>query len=567
MPKSEAEIEREADKLEKEAKIEIGKKNYIQAIKLLKIAKDLNSQLGFIGQVGMINKKIARLENLVHYEDFNASVPEIDVKQIEEQGNDLLEKAQGFCDLNNISKAIELYNEALTIYDKLNFKYQYQQILEKIENLKSVQQQPLGEAQIQRDDSCEEILDLSVAKKRKELIQRELEKKKVEKSIKLEREKLTHEQDLIASKKQKEMMLSRVREREKTTPIEQKPIINAKQESDYKIKQNLERLQQLKETEQREKELIQKAEELLEKGNKFLNQNRFSVARIAYNEAIEVYTTLGWKNQVEIIMRELTNIDEYEEEYNETIRNQVLKGKGLTEEPKFTMEDFRRKKIREDMERRIQLEKERKLSDRLIQTRELNQQSETKSKQKLSYEERKAFEAKLRNNADKDMTQAKMLLDNKKFDQAKQHYREAIKSLKQLKWFDQVEVLYKEIQNIDQYKAEYMKKQKLEEEMRLKSERVWQQRIDSMLEMEKRIKAGKAAKLKAIPPKIKTKLEKINLLKEKAGKDEESYKFDRAINRYEYILSLYNSIPSDIVDLNSEKTEIQKKITLLQNKP
>ncbi len=567
MPKSEAEIEREADKLEKEAKIEIGKKKYIQAIKLLKIAKDLNSQLGFIGQVGMINKKIARLENLVHYEDFNASVPEIDVKQIEEQGNDLLEKAQGFCDLNNISKAIELYNEALTIYDKLNFKYQYQRILEKIENLKSVQQQPLGEAQIQRDDSCEEILDLSVAKKRKELIQRELEKKKVEKSIKLEREKLTHEQDLIASKKQKEMMLSRVREREKTTPIEQKPIISAKQESEYEIKQNMERLQQLKETEQREKELIQKADELLEKGNKFLNQNRFNVARIAYNEAIEVYTTLGWKNQVEIIMRELTNIDEYEEEYNETIRNQALKGKGLTEEPKFNMEDFRRKKIREDMERRIQLEKERKLSDRLIQSRELNQKSETKSKQKLSYEERKAFEAKLRNSADKDMTQAKMLLDNKKFDQAKQHYREAIKSLKQLKWFDQVEVLYKEIQNIDQYKAEYMKKQKLEEEMRLKSERVWQQRIDSMLEMEKRIKAGKAAKLKAIPPKIKTKLEKINLLKEKAGKDEESYKFDRAINRYEYILSLYNSIPSDIVDLNSEKTEIQKKITLLQNKP
>jgi len=42
--------------------------------------------------------------------------------------------------------------------------------------------------------------------------------------------------------------------------------------------------------------------------------------------------------------------------------------------------------------------------------------------------------------------------------------------------------------------------------------------------------------------------------------------YQRAINRYQYVLELYHAIPPDKLDLTGEKFEIKKKIDDLKSK-
>ncbi|MHA2035095.1 MAG: hypothetical protein ACW972_10185 [Promethearchaeota archaeon] len=68
MPGPYDELEKEAEKLEKQSKAEFGKKDFVLAISLLEQAKDIYAKLGFQGKISMIDQRIARLNNLVKYE-------------------------------------------------------------------------------------------------------------------------------------------------------------------------------------------------------------------------------------------------------------------------------------------------------------------------------------------------------------------------------------------------------------------------------------------------------------------------------------------------------------------
>ena len=72
--------------------------------------------------------------------------------------------------------------------------------------------------------------------------------------------------------------------------------------------------------------------------------------------------------------------------------------------------------------------------------------------------------------------------------------------------------------------------------------------------------------MQGLPPDIKNVLEKINMLKYKAEKEEKASKYERALNRCQYILELYSSIPPDKLDLTSQIFEIKKKIDDLKSK-
>ena len=60
--------------------------------------------------------------------------------------------------------------------------------------------------------------------------------------------------------------------------------------------------------------MIAKGQDLLEKGNQKLKQKEYDEAKVLYTQAIELFTQLGWHNQIGILEKELKNIDFHRKE-------------------------------------------------------------------------------------------------------------------------------------------------------------------------------------------------------------------------------------------------------------
>ncbi|MFX0105539.1 MAG: hypothetical protein ACFE75_08615 [Candidatus Hodarchaeota archaeon] len=94
-------------------------------------------------------------------------------------------------------------------------------------------------------------------------------------------------------------------------------------------------------------------------------------------------------------------------------------------------------------------------------------------------------------------------------------------------------------------------------------EQDFQKRVQKVISEKKKYEDKKLAVQKTPPPEMRNLLEKIKMLKEKAEKEEKLNKLSRVIGRYEYILELYKSIPTDIMDLSEEILETEKKLSVL----
>ncbi|MFX0004380.1 MAG: hypothetical protein ACFE9C_07235 [Candidatus Hodarchaeota archaeon] len=99
-----------------------------------------------------------------------------------------------------------------------------------------------------------------------------------------------------------------------------------------------------------------------------------------------------------------------------------------------------------------------------------------------------------------------------------------------------------------------------------KSEIELQKRVNTVIEEKERYYEKKLAEKQAVNPEIKKIIEKIQLLKEKAEKEEKLGKYDRLIARYEYLLELYKSIPKEIVNVSKEIYEIETKIAKIRER-
>jgi hypothetical protein len=99
-----------------------------------------------------------------------------------------------------------------------------------------------------------------------------------------------------------------------------------------------------------------------------------------------------------------------------------------------------------------------------------------------------------------------------------------------------------------------------------KGEEAFQKRVDEVIKEKQKYTEKKLSEQRALPPEMKRKLARIDLLVEKAEKEEKLGKYFRVMGRYEYILEIYHSIPKDIGDFSNEKYEIEKKIAMLQTK-
>lgn len=108
-----------------------------------------------------------------------------------------------------------------------------------------------------------------------------------------------------------------------------------------------------------------------------------------------------------------------------------------------------------------------------------------------------------------------------------------------------------------------VKYEKQDSSIKTKGEQEFQKRVDNVLKEKERLQEKRITDRKALSPEMKRKIEKINLLIEKAEKEEKLGKYTRVIGRYEYILELYKSIPKEIQDFTKEVYEIEKKISSL----
>jgi hypothetical protein len=174
---------------------------------------------------------------------------------------------------------------------------------------------------------------------------------------------------------------------------------------------------------------------------------------------------------------------------------------------------------------------------------------------------------------DTQLTQAHDLLDkgnkllkSKNYDEAKNYYLQSIELFSKLGWSSQVTILQTELKNIDRYKKEDEFKQQQILLSKVESERKFQQSLSKALNDKNKIEEIKKERLGTLPLEIKTTLEKIELLKSKAEKELEINNNTRALARYEYILTLYQSISAEIVDLSEDIFIIESKIAELKAK-
>ncbi len=151
-------------------------------------------------------------------------------------------------------------------------------------------------------------------------------------------------------------------------------------------------------------------------------------------------------------------------------------------------------------------------------------------------------------------------LKQKEFDEAKNLYTQAIGLFTQLGWYDQITILRNEIRNIELYKREEELKLKKASYSKIKEEQDFQKRVSDVLNEKQKNQAKQQERQRALPPEIKSKLERVELVRTKADKEESMNNFPRVLSRYQYILSLYNSIPKDIINLTEDIRLIEQKI-------
>ena len=332
------------------------------------------------------------------------------------------------------------------------------------------------------------------------------------------------------------------------------------------------------------------AEELEKKAKDEMKKKNFEAAMTLFEKSKKNYEELNYKGKVVFIEKQIAQLKramEYEKQKGKTPiiekSGETQKTERIYEEVKFPKEIYKKEGLnKEDLlfeaeERRSRLrlqllEKEKKLESEKISNAKISE-IEKQKKQEIKEHEGKFKEkqeqlknqAKLKEKGEWALEKAKVAFKNRNLDQAKVHYKEAIDVFKELGWFDQVSVLYDEIKNIEKYKTEDLIHKKSGSQKRKKEEEEFQKRVNKII-LEKKIEEEKKIdQLKELTPEIKYIMEKAKAVQQKAEKEEE-VNINRAIDRYQYIIELYKSIPKDKLDLTTDISQIEEKIANLKSK-
>ena len=341
------------------------------------------------------------------------------------------------------------------------------------------------------------------------------------------------------------------------------------------------------------------AEELEKLAKENMKLKNYEKSKLLFEKAKEIYIQLNYMGKVGVIDKQLAQIKRVLEYENRTKKSQPTTNnvnntsireteksldkstienrkeensdetKQYNDREKLISEsELRRVKLREQSEKR-----EREMGFQKIQDAKIKERDDIKKQDLLKMEEEQKASSKIDEeekisvkNAEVALDQAKAAIDSGEFNKARDFYKEAIDIFKGLGWHDQVGILYNEIKNLEKYKTEYLKKRTYESRKKQQTEEYLQKRTEALIQEKKQKEALKLASMQGLPPDIKNVIEKVKMLKEKAEKEEKASKFERVLNRYKYILELYNTLPSDKIDLTKEISEMEKKMAELEEK-
>ncbi len=355
----ETDLLKEAEKLENQSKIAEGDKNYELAISVLMQVKDNYTKLGLTGQVSIIIKEIVRLKRLIGDErksiqsygrnqekinsksQFNSSLEKLkEIKsentQISEaNGNVILEKARNLALEDKYEDSLKLYNEAYSLFKHLEYKYECKQILWQINEIKDYQRMAEFRKSKGVPINLKDIIALASAERRRQRIQQGLGAKTRPVEIDEYKYKKRNDSNLTRPKGHKLLEQMKLSEKRNET-LKNTSQSNVKEqeknfESKWKDKQN--KLHKLREEKKQKDELIAKGQDLLEKGNQKLKRKEYEEAKVLYTQAIELFTQLGWHNQIGILEKELWNIDLHKKE--EEKKGEMAKISKLKQEQEF----------------------------------------------------------------------------------------------------------------------------------------------------------------------------------------------------------------------------------------
>jgi hypothetical protein len=184
----------------------------------------------------------------------------------------------------------------------------------------------------------------------------------------------------------------------------------------------------------------------------------------------------------------------------------------------------------------------------------------------IKLQEEKKKQEEFLNQANLALDEGKKLVDAKNFTEAKPYYEEAIDIFTKLGWTQQVEVLQSELKNIDIYDDELKEKRKQGFLARKKKEKEFEDRAAGILAEKNKKEQERLARMRALPPQLQRNLQTAKMALNKAEKESEFLKYNRAIGRYEYVIELYNTIPKEKMDLSQDIKDIEKKIEDLKSK-
>jgi len=355
----ETDLLKEAEELENQSKIAERDKNYELAITALMQAKDKYNKLGLNGQVSIIIKEILKLKHLIRdgkgsiqryggdqekiepIPQLKSSLEKLGEKKFENtqiseaNGNVILEKARNLALEDKYEDSIKLYNEAYSIFKHLEYEYECKQILWQINEIKDYQRMAEFRKSKGTPINLKDIVTLASAERRRQKIQQGLGANTRPVEIEEYKSKIRNNSNTTRPKGSKlleQMKLTEKRNEElKRTSLSNVKDQQKNYESKWKEKQN--KLHTLREEKKQKDELIAKGQELLEKGNQKLKQKEYDEAKIFYTEAIELFTQLGWHNQIGILEKELWNIDLHKKE--EEKKGEIARLNKLKQEQEF----------------------------------------------------------------------------------------------------------------------------------------------------------------------------------------------------------------------------------------
>ena len=355
----ETELLKEAEELENRSKIAERDKNYELAISVLMQVKDNYTKLGLNGQVSIIIKEIVRLKHLKGDEKgaiqkYEGNQEKIESKsqmkssleklgerksentQISEaNGNVILEKARNLVLEDKYEDSLKLYNEAYSIFKHLEYEYECKQILWQINEIKDYQRMAEFRKSKGVPINLKDIVALASAERRRQRIQQGLGANA--RPVEIEEYKNTKRNNLNTTRPKGSKLLEQMKLTEKRNEELKKTLLsNVKDQQknfESKGKEKQKKIQMFREEKKQKDELIAKGQELLEKGNQKLKQKEYDEAKIHYTQAIELFTQLGWHNQIGILEKELWNIDLHKKE--EEKKDEIARLNKLKQEQDF----------------------------------------------------------------------------------------------------------------------------------------------------------------------------------------------------------------------------------------